>query len=89
MTKQDLIKEVAEQTGTNCNDVRPIVEATIASIKGFVQDGEAVYLRGFGTFQPKKRAEKKARNITAGTTVIIPAHEVPHFKPSKSFTINK
>lgn len=47
------------------------------------------YLRGFGTFQPKKRAEKKARNITAGTTIIVPAHEVAHFKPSKSFTINK
>ena len=38
---------------------------------------------------PKKRAEKKARNITAGTTIIVPAHEVAHFKPSKSFTINK
>lgn len=50
---------------------------------------EPVYLRGFGTFQPKKRAEKKARNITAGTTIIVPAHEVAHFKPSKSFTINK
>lgn len=89
MTKQDLIKEVARETGVPATEVQPIVEATIASIKGFVQDGEAVYLRGFGTFQPKKRAEKKARNITAGTTVIVPAHEVAHFKPSKSFTINK
>lgn len=89
MTKHDLIKEVAEQTGTNCNDVRPIVEATIASIKGFVQDGEAVYLRGFGTFKPKHRAEKKARNITTGAAVIVAAHEIAHFKPSKSFTIKK
>lgn len=89
MTKQDLIKEVARKTKTACGEVGPIVEAAIDAIKESVQRKEAVYLRGFGTFQPKKRAEKKARNITAGTTVIIPAHEVPHFKPSKSFTINK
>lgn len=61
----------------------------INAIKECVQRKEPVYLRGFGTFQPKKRAEKKARNITAGTTIIVPAHEVAHFKPSKSFTINK
>lgn len=89
MTKQDLIKEVAEQTGTNCNDVRPIIEAAIAAVKENVQHGKAVYLRGFGTFQPKHRAEKKARNITTGAAVIVPAHEVAHFKPSKHFSINK
>ncbi|WP_297409219.1 HU family DNA-binding protein [uncultured Alistipes sp.] len=89
MTKQDLIKEVARRTNTNCGEVGPIVEAAIGAIKESVQRKEAVYLRGFGTFQPKKRAEKKARNISAGTSVIIPAHEVPNFKPSKNFTINK
>ena len=89
MTKQELITNVAKQTGANSNEVRPIVEATIASIKESVQNREPVFIRGFGTFQPKKRAEKKARNISKGTTVIIPAHEVAHFKPGKSFTINK
>lgn len=89
MTKQDLIKEVARDTGVPATEVQPIVEATIASIKGFVQDGEAVYLRGFGTFKPKHRAEKKARNITTGAAVIVAAHEIAHFKPSKSFTIKK
>ena len=77
MTKQDLITVVGSKTGQNDSHVRPIIEATLDAIKEF------------GTFQPKKRAEKKARNITAGTTIIIPAHEVANFKPSKSFTINK
>lgn len=89
MTKQDLITAVGRKTGQNDSSVRPIIEAALDAIKESVQRKEAVYLRGFGTFQPKKRAEKKARNITAGTTIIIPAHDVPHFKPSKSFTINK
>ena len=89
MTKQDLITAVGSKTGQSDSSVRPIIEAALDVIKETVQRKEPVYLRGFGTFQPKKRAEKKARNITAGTTIIIPAHEVAYFKPSKSFTISK
>lgn len=89
MTKQDLITAIGSKTGQNDSSIRPIIEAALDVIKETVQRKEPVYLRGFGTFQPKKRAEKKARNITAGTTIIIPAHEVAYFKPSKSFTINK
>ena len=66
MTKQDLITVVGSKTGQNDSHVRPIIEATLDAIKECVQRKEPVYLRGFGTFQPKKRAEKKARNITAG-----------------------
>lgn len=89
MTKQDLINKVSDETGMPVLSVRPIVEATIAAIKTSVQQKEPVFIRGFGTFRAKMRAAKKARNITAGTSVIIAAHEVAHFKPSKSFTINK
>ena len=62
MTKQDLITVVGSKTGQNDSHVRPIIEATLDAIKECVQRKEPVYLRGFGTFQPKKRAEKKARN---------------------------
>lgn len=89
MTKQDLITVVGSKTDQNDSRVRPIIEATLEAIKECVQRKEPVYLRGFGTFRAKMRAAKKARNITAGTSVIIAAHEVAHFKPSKSFTINK
>ena len=61
MTKQDLITVVGSKTGQNDSHVRPIIEATLDAIKECVQRKEPVYLRGFGTFQPKKRAEKKAR----------------------------
>ena len=47
--------------------------------------GENVYLRGFGTFHIKHRAEKVARNISKNTTIVIPAHNVPAFKPAKEF----
>ena len=84
MTKQDLITVVGSKTGQNDSHVRPIIEATLDAIKECVQRKEPVYLRGFGTFQPKKRAEKKARNITAGTTIIVPAPTSNQVKVSQS-----
>lgn len=87
MTKADIVNEVAKATGIEKIAVASVVDATIEAIKGSVNKGEAVYLRGFGSFIVKHRATKAARNITKGTTVTIPAHDVPAFKPSKAFTI--
>ena len=62
-----------------------IVEELMTVIKGSLTEGENVYLRGFGSFIVRKRAEKTGRNISKNTTVIIPAHNIPAFKPAKSF----
>ena len=55
------------------------------SVKVSLAKGENVYLRGFGSFIVKKRAQKTARNISKNTTIIIPAHNIPAFKPAKTF----
>lgn len=89
MTKADIVNEVAKATNIEKITVANVVDATIEAIKGSVNKGEAVYLRGFGSFIVKHRAEKAARNITKGTTITIPAHNVPAFKPSKAFTVKK
>lgn len=89
MTKADIVNEVAKATGIEKITVQSVVEAAMESIKNSVSEGEAVYLRGFGSFIVKKRAAKAARNITKGTTITIPEHNVPAFKPSKAFTIKK
>ena len=54
-------------------------------IKDSMANGENVYLRGFGTFELKQRAEKTARNISKNTTIIVPAHAIPAFKPCPEF----
>lgn len=89
MTKADIVNEVAKATGIEKVVVATVVESTMESIKKSVCKGNAVYLRGFGSFIVKNRAQKAARNITKGTTITIPAHKVPAFKPSKAFTIKK
>lgn len=86
MTKADIVNEVAKSTGVEKTKVQSIVEGFMGSIKTSLSKGENVYLRGFGSFTVKTRAKKTARNISKNTTIVIPAHKVPAFKPAKTFT---
>ncbi|MCQ2134850.1 MAG: integration host factor subunit beta [Bacteroidales bacterium] len=85
MTKADIVNEVAKSTGIEKTAVQTVIEASMESIKESLAKGEPVYLRGFGSFIIKHRAEKAARNITRNTTMTIPAHDIPAFKPAKVF----
>ena len=85
MTKADLISEITEKTGVEKIAVQATVESLMTSIIDAMESGENVYLRGFGSFVIKKRAEKTGRDISKNTTIIIPEHFVPAFKPAKTF----
>ena len=85
MTKADIVKEVSKSTGIEAATVAAVVEGFMGAVKGSLAKGENVYLRGFGTFAVKTRAQKAARNITANTTVIIPETKIPAFKPCDDF----
>ncbi len=85
MTKADIVNEIAKKTGVEKNQIQTIVEAFMDEVKLSLEKEENVYLRGFGSFIIKKRAEKVARNISKNTTITIPAHNIPAFKPAKSF----
>ena len=86
MTKADIVNEIAKETGVEKALVQQVVEAFMENVKGSLIENENVYLRGFGSFIIKKRAQKVARNISKNTTITIPAHNIPAFKPAKSFT---
>ena len=85
MTKFEIVKEVSKSTGIEATMVQAVVEGFMTAVKGSLAKGENVYLRGFGTFEVKTRAAKTARNITKNTTLIIPEHKVPTFKPCAEF----
>ena len=86
MTKAELVNEIAIQTGYDKTTIMNVVEAAMNNIKKTVANGEAVYLRGFGSFGTKTRAAKVARNITKKESIIVPEHKIPAFKPSDAFT---
>ena len=85
MTKADIVNEIAKNTGIDKATVLTTVEAFMEAVKDSLAKNENGYLRGFGSFVIKQRAEKTARNISKNTTIIIPAHNIPSFKPAKTF----
>ncbi len=88
MTKADIVNEISKSTGIEKVTVQRTVEAMMESVKDALSQNKNVYLRGFGSFIVKERAKKTARNISKNTTIIIPAHNIPAFKPAKAF-VNK
>ena len=85
MTKADIVNEISKKTGIESATVLASVEAFMETVKESLAKEENVYLRGFGSFILKKRAQKTARNISQNTTLIIPEHNIPAFKPAKTF----
>ena len=85
MTKAEIVNEIAKSTGIDKIEVLTVVESFMEEVKKAMIGGEEVFLRGFGSFIIKERAEKTARNISKGTSISIPAHKIPAFKPAKTF----
>ncbi len=85
MTKADIVNEISKTTGIEKVVVQKTVETMMDVVKESLGKGKNVYLRGFGSFIIKKRAKKTARNISKNTTIIIPEHNIPSFKPAKTF----
>ena len=85
MTKAELVTKISENLGLEKNEVLATVQNLMSEIKNSLNNGENVYLRGFGSFIIKKRAEKTGRNISKNITIKIPAHHIPAFKPAKVF----
>ena len=88
MTKAEIVTEIANKTGIEKKDVLNTIEAFMEVVKESLTKEENVYLRGFGSFIVKKRAQKTARNISKNTTIISPEHNIPAFKPAKTFKIS-
>ena len=86
MTKADIVNEISKDLGLEKRLVLEVVEAFMDNVRNSLIENNNVYLRGFGSFIIKKRATKVARNISKNTTITIPEHNIPAFKPAKSFT---
>lgn len=85
MTKAELVSVISHKLGVEKNETQQIVEAFMQEVKASMKNGNNVYLRGFGSFIIKTRAAKTGRNISKNTSIEIPAHNIPAFKPSKTF----
>ena len=85
MTKAELVSIITKRTGVERNAVQVTLDALMEKVKASLAKGEPVHLRGFGGFVVKRRAQKTGRILSRNTTIIIPAHDVPAFKPADIF----
>ena len=85
MTKAELVSRINERTSIEKNAITVAIESLMKTIKDNMAKGENIYLRGFGTFEIIERKEKIGRNIGKGTSIVVPTHKIPRFKPSKEF----
>jgi DNA-binding protein HU-beta len=85
VTKADIIAEITQRTGLGKEGVQQVVEEFFELVKEKMEEGDSLYVRGFGSFVNKYRARKQARDIAKGEPIWIEAHYVPSFKPSKTF----
>lgn len=85
MTKAEIVSKISDKLGLDRNDVQLTIENFMDEVISSLESGQNVYLRGFGSFIIKTRAEKTGRNISKNTTIKIPAHNIPAFKPAKVF----
>lgn len=86
MTKAEVVESIANKENIEKAIVQKVVEQFMTTVKTSLMQNKNVYLRGFGSFVVKTRAQKTGRNILKNTTLVIPAHNIPAFKPAKTFT---
>jgi len=86
MTKADIVSRISDKSGIEKADVLATVEAFMTEVKSALEQGDNVYLRGFGSFISKTRAEITGRNSSKNTTSKIRAENIPALKPAKTFT---
>lgn len=85
MTKAEIVNEISKTTGVDKGAALMVVESFMEVVKDSLAKGENVYLRGFGSFIIKRRAEKIGRIISRNESIVVPAHNIPAFKPSNTF----
>ena len=85
MTKADIISEISDKTGIDKAEVTYTLETFFSVVKDSLAKEEPIYVRGFGSFINKKRAQKVARNISKNTAMVIEEHFIPSFKPANVF----
>jgi DNA-binding protein HU-beta len=85
MTKAEIVAEISKQTGVDREKALKVVEAFMVTIKDTTAKGEDVFLRGFGTYTTKSRAAKMGRLIKENKSVVVPANNIPFFKPCEDY----
>jgi nucleoid DNA-binding protein len=80
MRKADIARRIAEATGLTQVKAEDVVDAILDEIKCTLQQGDAVILRRFGSFEGRDKGVRLGRNPKTGQVATISARRVVRFK---------
>ena len=83
MNQNDLVRQVAADTGLGTATAKAAVEAVLAAVTGAIARDEAVRLPRFGTFSRKQRRSHTVRIPSTGAFITRPASQMVTFRPGK------
>ena len=84
MTKSELIAKLAVRyPQLVAKDAEFAVKMILDAMTQSLVEGQRIEIRGFGSFEARQRAPRKARNPKTGETVYTQSKNAVHFKPGK------
>ena len=83
MTKRDMTKAIADETGIPQVQAAAIVQRIFDGITETLLSEGRIELRNFGVFEVKERKPRRARNPRTGEAVDVPGKRVVTFKPGR------
>ena len=83
MTKKDMARAIAEDSGITQVQAKAIVQQVFDSVVETLLTERRIELRNFGVFEVTERRPRRARNPRTGESVSVPAKRVVTFKPGK------
>jgi integration host factor subunit beta len=88
MIRSELVVRIAEQNPhLYAKEVEAMVDAILDRIAAALADGDRVELRGFGSFEVRRRDARDGRNPRTGEVVAVEARASVHFKPARAMRV--
>ena len=82
MNNKDFISELSRRLGYTIKDTSELASSLLSGMTQELQEGNAVTIQGFGTFEVKKKAERITVNPTTKQRMLVPPKLVLTYRPS-------
>lgn len=80
MNKKQMVKALSNKTGMTLAQSNGYLDDVLDLMKTTLQDGEDVFLRGFGSFMVKERKPRRTMSLNTREMITIPAKKVVKFR---------
>lgn len=88
MNHKEFIAALARRTGLSTKNTQALVGNLLTELSSHFEEGDALQVQNFGSFEVKKKLERVVTNPNGGQRMLVPPKLVLNFKPSSSLKEN-